>query len=122
MIDTLQDRINSDIIQEVDSQKAHRGKKAGKAKNRMTACSEASYKAYTKPQRAVRRMTMNKASKRQARYDATHTMQVKLKLNLETDADIIEVLQKVENKQGYIKDLIRNDYIKELRKKEKASR
>lgn len=118
----LQEEHNSDIMQEVGSQKAHRGKKAGQVKNCMPACSEASYGAYTKPQRAERRMTMNKASERQARYDATHTMQIHLKLNLETDADIIEVLQKVENKQGYIKDLIRNDYIKELRKKEKASR
>ena len=43
------------------------------------------------------------------RYDATHTKQIMLKLNLETDADILKRLEEVENKQGYIKDLIRAD-------------
>lgn len=44
-----------------------------------------------------------------AKYDARHTKQIKLKLNLETDKDIIEKLEKVGNKQGYIKELIRKD-------------
>lgn len=44
-----------------------------------------------------------------AKYDATHTKQIKLKLNLKTDADIIKKLEEVENKQGYIKSLIRKD-------------
>lgn len=35
-------------------------------------------------------------------------VQIKLKLNKTTDADIIAILQYV-NKQGYIKHLIRND-------------
>ena len=43
------------------------------------------------------------------RYDATHTKQIMLKLNLETDADILKRLEEVENKQGYIKDLTRAD-------------
>lgn len=43
------------------------------------------------------------------KYDSTHTMQVKLKLNLKTDADIIKRLNEVGNKQGYIKHLIRDD-------------
>ena len=43
------------------------------------------------------------------KYDASHTKQVKLKLNLETDKDILERLDEVENKQGYIKTLIRAD-------------
>ena len=45
----------------------------------------------------------------QAKYDAQHTVQIKLKLNKETDADILEQLAKVGNKQGYIKELIRKD-------------
>lgn len=44
-----------------------------------------------------------------AKYDSTHTKQIKLKLNLETDKDIIEALDQVDNKQGYIKELIRKD-------------
>lgn len=43
------------------------------------------------------------------KYDAANTMQVKLKLNTKTDADIIAKLESVGNKQGYIKELIRND-------------
>lgn len=45
----------------------------------------------------------------QARYDAENTVQVRLKLNKKTDADILDQLEKVENKQGYIKELIRRD-------------
>lgn len=44
-----------------------------------------------------------------ARYDSTHTRQIKLKLNLKTDDDILKRLDSVGNKQGYIKRLIRND-------------
>lgn len=44
-----------------------------------------------------------------AKYDAKNTIQIKLKLNLTTDADIIDKLKEVENKQGYIKQLIRDD-------------
>ena len=44
-----------------------------------------------------------------AKYDATHTRQVVLKLNLSTDSDILEKLDQVSNRQGYIKELIRND-------------
>lgn len=44
-----------------------------------------------------------------AKYDEKSTVQVKLKLNIVTDADILAKLDAVENKQGYIKNLIRND-------------
>ena len=44
-----------------------------------------------------------------ARYDAKATRQIHLKLNLKTDADILEKLEKVESIQGYIKELIRKD-------------
>lgn len=43
------------------------------------------------------------------KYDDEHTKQIVLKLNLKTDADILERLAEVGNKQGYIKDLIRHD-------------
>ena len=43
------------------------------------------------------------------RYNETHVKQIKLNLNLKTDADILSQLDKVGNKQGYIKDLIRRD-------------
>ena len=45
----------------------------------------------------------------QERYDATHTKQIRLKLNLNTDADILKRLDEVGNTQGYIKKLIRAD-------------
>lgn len=51
----------------------------------------------------------NKATEIQAKYDAANTKQYKLKLNLNTDADIIKRLDSVPNRQGYIKDCIRND-------------
>lgn len=44
-----------------------------------------------------------------AEYDATNTIQIRLKLNKIHDADVIRRLQTVGNKQGYIKDLIRKD-------------
>lgn len=44
-----------------------------------------------------------------AKYDAANTVQVKIKLNKNTDDDIIKLLNSVPNKQGYIKELIRED-------------
>lgn len=49
----------------------------------------------------------------QERYDAANTKAVKLKLNLKTDADILNRLDEVGNKQGYIKSLIREDIKKD---------
>lgn len=43
------------------------------------------------------------------RYDQTHTKKYCLKLNLETDSDIIQHLEKRKPMQGYIKQLIRED-------------
>lgn len=50
-----------------------------------------------------------KRDKAQARYDAKNTTRVYLKLNNKTDADILEKLSNVPNKQAYIKELIRKD-------------
>jgi hypothetical protein len=44
-----------------------------------------------------------------AKYDKKNTKQMVLKLNLNTDADILAHLETRQNKQGYIKDLIRKD-------------
>lgn len=43
------------------------------------------------------------------KYDEANTVQVKLKLNCNTDADIIEYLNSCGNKQGTIKKLIREE-------------
>lgn len=45
----------------------------------------------------------------QARYDAANTTRVVMKLNNKTDSDILAKLASVDNKQAYIKALIRND-------------
>jgi hypothetical protein len=42
-------------------------------------------------------------------YDRKNCRQLCLKLNRRTDADILAVLDQLENKQGYIKALIRAD-------------
>lgn len=51
----------------------------------------------------------NKRTEAQERYDRDNTVQIKLKLNKKTDADVIEKLNSEPNKQGYIKELIRAD-------------
>lgn len=45
----------------------------------------------------------------QDRYNKTKTTTVLIRLNKSTDADIIELLERTENKTGYIKSLIRAD-------------
>lgn len=47
--------------------------------------------------------------KAKAKYDSKNTVQIKLKLNKKTDSDILQKLDEVGNKQGYIKELIRKD-------------
>lgn len=46
--------------------------------------------------------------KPQEKYDAENTKQIRLKLNLNTDKDILEWLDKQPTKQGSIKALIRD--------------
>ena len=50
--------------------------------------------------------------KDQQKYAAKHTKQIALVLNITTDADILQRLDEVSNKQGYIKELIRADIAK----------
>lgn len=45
----------------------------------------------------------------QAKYDMKNTKQITLKLNLRTDSDILDKFKSIDNVQGYIKQLIRND-------------
>ena len=58
-------------------------------------------------------MTVERKETPQLRYDRTHRVQIALNLNRGTDADILERLASVPNKQGYIKQLIRADMLKE---------
>ncbi|MBP5475013.1 MAG: hypothetical protein J6X83_01970 [Methanomicrobium sp.] len=54
-------------------------------------------------------MTTEAQKRANAKYDLHHTKQIKLKLNIKTDADIIAKLETVPAVQTYIKDLIRKD-------------
>ena len=59
-------------------------------------------------------MTVSKAQLRaQAKYDKDNTVQINLKLNKKTDADIIARLAAADNRQGYIKELIRLDILRD---------
>lgn len=53
---------------------------------------------------------MNRA---QRKYDLAHTKQIKFKLNIRTDADILDRLKSQQNVQGYVKRLIREDIARE---------
>ena len=48
-----------------------------------------------------------------AKYDKSNTKMMSFKFNLQTDADILDRLASVPNKQGYIKELIRKDMKKQ---------
>lgn len=49
----------------------------------------------------------------QTNYDKRSTVAMMMKLNRKTDADILQRLEDVGNKQGYVKALIRADIKKE---------
>lgn len=49
----------------------------------------------------------------QERYHKAHTVNVNIRLMKNTEQDIIQWLQSVPNKAGYIKKLIREDLAKE---------
>ena len=54
---------------------------------------------------------MNNRSKASAKYNKENTIQVLVRLNKNTDADIINFLKEKDSKQGYIKELIRSDLL-----------
>lgn len=59
-------------------------------------------------------MMTSEAQKRATeRYRKKSIKGVYLKLNINTDADILKKLEGVENVQGYIKNLIRADSVRE---------
>lgn len=62
--------------------------------------------------------TMKKTTQAQRKaidkYDKANTKQICLKLNLNTDEDILNYLESMENKQGFIKELIRKEMNKNL--------
>ena len=60
--------------------------------------------------------TTSEAKRRcNAKYDRNNTKQIHLKLNINTDGDILRYLSKKENIQGYIKSLIREDMNKAVK-------
>ena len=57
-------------------------------------------------------MTANRseaAKRAKEKYDKATAKQVLFRFNNTTDADILKKLEEVDNKQGYIKQLIRDD-------------
>ena len=61
-------------------------------------------------------MTTDAQKKAAAKYDKENTKAVKLKLNKNTDADILEYLETLDNVQGHIKMLIRCEMWKQKNK------
>ena len=53
--------------------------------------------------------TTNKQTIAQMKDEPKATKQIRMKLNIKSDADILAKLDEVDNKQGYIKELIRKD-------------
>lgn len=82
-------------------------------KSTLDGMSRKSYNQLINLQRGFASMTTDAQKRAVAKYDAENTVQIKLKLNTRTDADIIQRLSEVDNKQGYIKGLIREDIRKE---------
>ena len=74
-------------------------------------------KEYVKPVRTNQKTRKQIQKIEKSKYDMDYAKdnikQVKFTLNKNTDADIIEHLDRVENKQGYIKNLIRADIKKD---------
>jgi len=56
---------------------------------------------------------MDSRTRANLRYHKNNIKQMKIDLNRNTDSDIIDFLDQCENKQGYIKKLIREDMKKQ---------
>lgn len=54
-------------------------------------------------------MTSESQIKAQARYDRQNTVRFSLKLNIQTDKDVIQWIRKQKSMQGAIKQLIRDE-------------
>lgn len=55
----------------------------------------------------------NKRRTAQSKWLRANTKGFYLRLNLKSDADIIKHLESIENKQGYVKELIRMDALRD---------
>lgn len=64
---------------------------------------------YTPPRRKVHMPESLSRKQYKTAWDGANTKQIKIKLNIRTDADILDHLEKTENVQGYLKALIRED-------------
>jgi hypothetical protein len=53
-------------------------------------------------------------------FDKENTVKLTIKINKRTDADIIQHLQEIVNKQGYLKQLIRADIAREAQQDEQT--
>lgn len=54
-------------------------------------------------------MVTEAQKKASAKYHKEHLKVINVRFNKTTDADIIEYLDMIDNRQGYIKELIRKD-------------
>lgn len=59
-------------------------------------------------------MTTEAVKRASKKYDQQNTKMISVKLNKNTDADILKHIEKIDNKQKYIKALIRKE-IKEAK-------
>lgn len=82
--------------------------------NRKTAIDGSIATVYTDTESTtVGGIDMSEALKRaREKYDAANTVHFHLKFNKNTDIDILGKLNRVANKQGYIKELIRRDLMR----------
>ena len=68
------------------------------------SCNHSERKTLTKEGKVI---TISKTAA--AEWDKANTVQIKMKLQKSTDADILLHLSQQANKQGYLKELIRKD-------------
>ena len=61
----------------------------------------------------ARRKLTNKAKAYMTEYSKTHTTRIAFQLSNEYDADILEYMKTVPNKNAYLKDLVRADMKKQ---------
>lgn len=57
----------------------------------------------------MRKKATNKQKAYQVEFQKNNTTRIRFQLNNEYDADIIEFMNTLPNKNGYLKDLVRED-------------
>ena len=63
----------------------------------------------SRPRTRTEEQKKRQHQKYNAVYDKENTTRLAIKLNTNTDRDILDFLTTIPNKQGYIKDLVRSD-------------